>query len=175
MKRKRGEPSRTKIVINFIGYGMLWGTMLGVMLGAIYGAAISIPVFINTTNTLLGHIVFSLLGAIVGGIIGSVAGFTCGILMGTSMGILTRLLLNSPNSFLYRRIMNASATATTFFCAICIFSAFEPVKFDFTVSVYLVIPTIIALFASAFASNKMVDWWLEETGDKKKKCGDIAA
>lgn len=174
MKRKRGEPSRITIALNFSLHGMLWGTLLGVLLGAAYGAVVSLPTFADTTDTIAGHLVFCVIGLVVGGIIGAIAGCSSGLIMGAGMGIMTLLIFNSLLSLhLYRRIMIALASATTFLGAITLFGYFYvppiPIRFHIEEWMYFFIPAIIAIVASVYASNKIVDWWLEEIGEKQKK------
>lgn len=155
MKRKYGDMSPVDIIEQFTKYRTHKGLAAGMVLGSLYPA-----IYMRNPS--------GLICAPFGEVLGVIIGVPTGFLMGFISGVLTSI---SPyaNKTHYRYVVIIVGTACVVFCSTLGFSMFAATR--------LVIPaTVIAGLAAIHVTNRMVNWWLEETGEKeKKKHGEITA
>lgn len=148
MKRKRGERSKLSILRDFVILAMMYGATAGAILGAI----IPIITYLNVKGLLMSSI-----GFILGLIFGAPLGFICGVLL----GFVT--IQHTMTDIQYcRKMMFTGGIGTTLFAGVGL-------TILLGISTTSIILTLLACLTAFYISNQMVDWWLEEIGETKKK------
>jgi len=172
MKHKHSEISPILILINFSFISMFRGLGYGALLGTTYGWLVI--VYWSIADELFGGLMFLLIGSVYGGVIGGFVGAPMGFFMGAVMGFVTIFLRGAIYRRYYRWLMMAVGVVSVIIGAIQIVSWLEISSGDLMSEgiAFFIIPTIIAMLAAAHASNQMVNWWQEESYDKKKKRGE---